>query len=127
MDTLIFHGILFWIVLIGAILLFYGMMHVLYCVCKILHGDCRRGGAERRLMTFGEVGKRHERRGTQRDQPRAKETRSETKEETGPRKVKKKVMQKGEEVEADPGSGAVRTVLEVIQIGRQSAGPSWVQ
>lgn len=103
MDTLTIDRILFWVIIIGGILLFYAIVHVAFCVCRILHGNCRNEEEESRQATVAGVGKQ---RGVQRDPEGIS---SETQERIGPRRPKRK--RRREEVEGESDSAAVRAVL----------------
>lgn len=106
MDTLTIDRILFWVIIIGGILLFYAIVHVAFCVCRMLHGNCRKEEGESSQATVAGVGKQ---RGVQRDQPGAEGISSEPQERIGPRRPKRK--RRREEVEGESDSAAVRAVL----------------
>lgn len=92
MDTLTIDRIVFWVIIIGAILLFYAIVHVACCVCRMVHGNCRKEEGEPRRV--------------QRDQPGAEGVSSEPQERRRPKRKRRR-----EEIEGESDSAAVRAVL----------------
>lgn len=103
MDTLTVDRILFWVIIIGAILLFYAIVHVACCVCRMVHGNCRKEEGEPRRATVSGVGKQQ---GVQRDQPGAEGVSAEPQERRRPKRKRRR-----EEIEGESDSAAVRAVL----------------
>lgn len=100
MDTLTIDRIVFWVIIIGAILLFYAIVHVACCVCRMVHGKCRKEEGEPRLSGVGKQ------QGVQRDQPGAEGVSSEPQERRKPKRKRRR-----EEIEGESDSAAVRAVL----------------